>query len=153
MNLYLDCEWNSYLGELISVAVVDEAAGYFYQRLAVFEFINPWVMVNVMPHVAEMPELTKHDFQTKLEEFLMAYPAVHIISDWPEDLKWFCEMLITGPGERINTPPITFEILRDLDTVPSKVPHHALHDAYGLRESYWFNRFQDGREHPCTYPS
>ena len=144
MKLWLDGEWNSYKGELISMALVDEDQGYFYKRLLIHEYVNPWVKINVMPHVDGMSPLTEHDFQMKLQEFLMSYSDIHIICDWPEDIQHFCRMLITGPGERINTPPITFEILRDLESVPSKVPHHALYDAYGLRESYWFNRFEHG---------
>lgn len=61
--------------------------------------------------------------------------AVQQIADWPEDVAHFCNFLITGPGTRIDTPPLTFEVRRDLDAV-SKIPHNALEDARAMRLKY-----------------
>jgi hypothetical protein len=143
MKIWIDCEWNSYGGELISMALLDKDGRYFYERMILDESVHPWVKINVMPHVDCMLPLTLYDFQMKLQKFLLRYKTIHLISDWPEDIQHFCETLIISPGERINTPPLMIEIRRDLDSVESKVPHHALHDAYGLRDSYYFNIDQE----------
>jgi hypothetical protein len=58
-----------------------------------------------------------------------------IIADWPEDIKHFCDALITGPGLRLDTPPLTMEIRRDIDAV-SAVPHNALEDARGIMRKH-----------------
>ena len=68
----------------------------------------------------------------RLGSWLSVYDAIHIIADWPEDIAHFCRALITGPGIRINTPPLTMEIRRDLDAV-SELPHNALADARAIR--------------------
>ena len=52
--------------------------------------------------------------------------------DWPEDIEHFCAALICGPGMRINTPPLTMEIRRDLNGA-SQLPHNALADAKANR--------------------
>jgi hypothetical protein len=69
--------------------------------------------------------------QEKLETYLCQFESIHIVADWPEDIMWFCKVLVTGPGTRINTPPLSLEILR-VDTV-SINPHNALADAGALR--------------------
>jgi hypothetical protein len=43
-------------------------------------------------------------------------------------------VLITGPGTRLDTPPLTMEVLR-VDTVSTN-PHNALADATALRDWY-----------------
>jgi hypothetical protein len=60
---------------------------------------------------------------------------VHLVADWPEDIQHFCEALITAPGLRIDTPPLTMEIRRDLDAV-SALPHNALEDARAIMRKH-----------------
>lgn len=48
MKLFLDCEFNGFGGELISMALVDEQGKYFYEVLPCPQPI-PWVQENVMP--------------------------------------------------------------------------------------------------------
>jgi hypothetical protein len=86
-----------------------------------------------------MPKLGKpwiafESLQEQLEIFLRQFDSVHIIADWPEDIMWFCKVLVTGPGTRLDTPPLIMEVLR-IDTV-SKNPHNALADAMTLRDWY-----------------
>jgi len=130
MKLYIDCEWNSFGGELISMALVDKKGCYFYEELGC-DNPDPWVKEHVMSVLDKSP-ISKIEFQTKLQDFLNRYDSVHIISDWPEDIVWFCKMLITGPGTRLSTPPLTMEVLR-VDSISLR-PHHALSDAIGLRD-------------------
>lgn len=132
MRIFIDGEWNSYGGELISLALVAEDGRSFYEVLGC-ENPDPWVTENVMPKLAK-PWIVMQSLQQQLEYFLNQFDSVHIIADWPEDIMWFCKVLVTGPGTRLDTPPLTMQILR-VDTV-SKNPHNALADAQALRDWY-----------------
>lgn len=129
MRIYIDCEWNSYRGELISVALVTADGQEFYEVLGC-DNPDPWIAENVMPKLRKdavpLPFL-----QAKLQEFLLQFHVVTIVADWPEDIERFCWLLITGPGTRLDTPPLMMSVVR-VDSV-SADPHNALADARGLR--------------------
>ena len=131
MRLWIDCEFNSYKGQLMSLALAGEGDVQFYVVLPLPKVIDPWVQRNVVPILcAEQTDYS--DAQLALQDFLSQFDNVHIIADWPEDIAHFCNFLITGPGERIDTPPLTMEVVR-IDA-PSHVPHNALWDAIGIRD-------------------
>lgn len=130
MKLFIDCEWNSYKGELISMALVAENGDEWYQELSCPN-PHPWVAENVIPKLTKTP-ISERDFAISLQEFLMRFDSVHIVADWPEDIARFCDALIVDAGVRINTPPLTMEVIR-VDSV-SENPHNALADARGLRK-------------------
>lgn len=131
MKLFIDCEFNSYLGDLISLALVPEIGDPFYEVLPC-ENPHPWVAKHVMP-ITGKPEIWIEKFHYKLQQYLMQFDSIHIIADWPEDIAYFCKALITGPGLRLDTPPLTCEVLR-IDTM-SPIPHNALADAMALRKA------------------
>lgn len=130
-KLWLDTEFNEHGGDLISLALVNEDMDFSFYEVLHCEHPGEWVRANVMLILQREP-ITLHDFQKQLEQYLLSFPAVHIIADWPDDVAYFCRALIIGPGQRINTPPITFEIVRD--DAPSRLPHNALADAEGMAE-------------------
>jgi len=132
MRIYIDTEFNEFKGELISMALVAEDGEEFYE---VLHCANPkgWVAEHVMPFL-EKKAVSLGVFQTKLQQFLFQYHRIHLIADWPEDIKHFCQSLITAPGECLNYPPITMEMRRDLSSKGSKVPHNALHDARAIAD-------------------
>lgn len=130
MNIYIDTEFNGFGGELISLAMVDEGGREFYAVLNCPE-PTPWVAANVMP-VLGQPFASLRMLQTRMQAWLAEYPSVHIVADWPEDIAHFCQALITGPGMRIDTPPLTMEVRRDLDSGQSAIPHNALEDARAI---------------------
>lgn len=131
MRIWIDTEFNEFKGALISMALVAEDGREFYESLGC-KNPGPWVAVNVMPIIGKPPILLR-DLQWRLAHFLSAYETIHVVADWPEDIAHFCNALITGPGFRINTPPMTLEIRRDLDAV-SAIPHNALADARAMRD-------------------
>lgn len=133
MKLFIDCEFNEFKGELISMAIIDEDGVFFYEVLPC-QNPGPWVAQHVMPILEKKP-IRLDQLQFRLMAFLSHYEAVHLIADWPEDIQHFCAALITGPGERINTPPLTMEVRRDLDAI-SHIPHNALADAFAIRAKY-----------------
>lgn len=129
MRLFLDCEFNEFRGALISMALVDENGREWYE---VVPCDNPgdWVTQHVMPILDRGP-VSIPLMQASLSAWLALYDSVHIVADWPEDIAHFCNSLITGPGTRISTPPLTMEVLR-IDAA-SELPHNALADARGIR--------------------
>lgn len=130
MNIYIDCEFNGFGGELITMALVTKDNNIFYERLACHNY-TPWVEEHVVPHIVDMKILSLNEFQHKLENYLSQFKKINIIADWPDDISYFCKALITSNiCTRINTPPLTMEILR-LDS-ESKIPHDALEDAKAL---------------------
>lgn len=134
MKLFIDTEFNEFGGDLISLAIVDEVGREFYEVLEC-PCPGPWVVQNVMPILGKAPTQAM-ELRLKMQNWLAAYDGIHLIADWPDDIRFFCEALIVGPGMRINTPPLTMEILRDIDSAASLIPHNALADAHAIRASY-----------------
>ena len=125
---YLDCEFNGFEGELISMAIVVDKTTYFYEALNCLDPV-PWVKENVIPVILKHP-ISKLSFTAKLEEFLNQYEELEIVADWPDDIKYLCKAMITGPGTMIKTPVLSFHLNR-IDA-PSLIPHNALADALGI---------------------
>ena len=132
MRFYLDCEFNGFEGELISMALVSECGHYEFYEVLPCESPVPWVAENVIPILNKSPLKNSRELTSKLFTFLSTFTTAHIIADWPDDISYFCKSLITSPGERICTPPLTMEIVR-VDSV-SNLPHNALEDARGIRK-------------------
>jgi len=128
MKLFIDCEWNDYKGDLISIALCAENGDEFYE---VLECKNPsdWIAKNVIP-VLQKQAIEYSDLQEKLADFLNQYSECHIVADWPEDIAHFCNLLIVGAGERLNTVDLSFSVVRL--NAGSDIPHNALADARGL---------------------
>lgn len=134
MRLWIDTEFNEFRGALISLALIDEDGREFYEVLECKK-PGPWVAANVMP-ILNKPPIALAEMQRRLQNWLMHYPNIHIVADWPEDIEHFCRVLIVGPGARINTPPLSMEVRRDLEG-KSQLPHNALADAKANRLAHW----------------
>jgi hypothetical protein len=144
MKLWIDCEFNEFGGDLISMALVAEDGQEFYEVLNLEndEKYGSWVFANVVPHLNKDP-IGKRLFQHRLRAFISQWNEVHIIADWPDDIKYFCMSLITGPGEAINTPlNLTMQIDRTLGSESSAILHNALEDARAIKCS-WLKREQE----------
>ncbi len=130
MYIYIDCEWTDYKGGLISMALVPKNGLPFYEVLECKD-PHPWIKENIIPSLKK-DSIGYHHFQRKLEDYLMSFEKVIIIANWPEDIAHFCNAIITGPGTRIETPPLEFRIER-VDPI-SDLPHNALEDAKALKK-------------------
>jgi hypothetical protein len=143
MRYYLDCEFNGLGGELISLALVrgyDGAAIYVVFKLP--ENVDPWVADNVVPILDSVPftieTTTWDDAAHQIELMLSGDTDPLIISDWPDDIRYLCGLLITGPGTMIRTSgrSINFSVYR-VDAYPTVLPgavqHNAWWDANALR--------------------
>lgn len=135
MNIYIDCEFTSFQGQLMSMALVAENGAEFYEVVEWTIEPHPWVVENVIPILNKAP-LSKLAFQEALYRYLKPFKYLHIIADWPEDIKYFTEYILTGPGDMMNIAnPITMEVHRRLD-YESALPHNALEDARALKIAY-----------------
>jgi hypothetical protein len=137
MKLFLDTEFNGFGGKLMSLALVPEndSVRSFYKELEICDQLEPWVKENVVPHLMLVP-CSHHEFQQALAQYLWEVGDCTIIADWPDDIRYFCESLITGPGQMIAfMHNIKFELDLGID-YESAVPHNALHDARAIRDFY-----------------
>lgn len=123
---YIDTEYNERGGELISLALVNVAAT-FYECLEC-KIPTPWVKRHVIPHLGNVP-IALNSMQRKLEAFLAPYDEAIIVADWPEDIQYFCQLVVIGPGQRIHIPKLTLILDPTLEANDSYVPHNALEDA------------------------
>lgn len=142
MRYYLDTEFNGFGGELISLGLVREDGAHFY---CVFECHapEPWVAENVIPILEPFPggeqrwgTMERETAAHLIAEFLRDDGNPVIVTDWPDDIRYFCELVITGPGEMVNISHLKFEMHR-VDAYPTTLPgaiqHNALWDAMALR--------------------
>jgi deoxyhypusine synthase len=134
MNIYIDCEFNGFGGQLISMALVAEDGNEFYEVVPLLEEADPWVAKHVMP-ILNKDAVSPHNFKQKLYRFINQYNEIHVIADWPGDIRYFCEELIVGPSimkHTKHTPAkMTMEIIRDINSI-SRLPHNALEDARAI---------------------
>ena len=144
MRYFLDCEFDGFGGPLISLALVPEdGSEEFY---AVLDTPRPWcdwVERHVAPFLDMVPDNLKRRPQPaeqvshELADWLSGLPHVEIVADWPDDIAYFCRVLMTGPGQMVTVPHLTFQLMNLAGFSAnrnSKVPHNALHDARALRD-------------------
>lgn len=145
-KLFLDTEFNSFQGELMSMALVPEdmSKPEFYCEIAIEGPIDPWVQDNVVPSL-HLTAVDKKQFQKSLGQYLYSIGPCMVVADWPDDIRHLCESLITGPGESLwPLPNIKFELDFNIH-YQSLVPHNALWDARAIRDDY-LQRNNNGKE-------
>lgn len=152
MRYFLDTEFNSFGGALISMALVREDGKWLYVVYGPPASPDPWVAENVLPIIWSIPERNEERGDMivtcrgdpafgaqAIAEFLAedAHQIPIIITDWPDDIKYFCAAIIVGPGQMVNIPRVVFDMVR-VDayptTVEDAVQHNALWDAIALKE-------------------
>jgi hypothetical protein len=136
MRLFIDCEFNSLGGQLISMALVSEDGNKeFYEVVKMMEPVDTWVKENVMGILNKDP-IDYDDFQSRLFGFLKQIPNVSIQADYPIDIMHFCKAIETGPGDWFEIQPLSMVIDDELSAEASQIPHNALEDARALRRSW-----------------
>ena len=126
---YIDFQFNGMGGELISMSLLRADGAYIYfifnelvvfdrptMKLTVSDKVIPWVNENVIPHLLTCPAHvqtgSRSDATKLIEEFLSYTRSPHIVADYPDDIAYFCGLLVTGPGTCIQAQHMTFEWLR-----------------------------------------
>lgn len=144
MRYFLDTEFNGFGGELISLALVPENGDQdYYAILPLPETLHPWVERHVVPYLNSVPTgvlggaTTRLGAAAELAQYLEGDPEPEIVADWPDDIGYFCHLLVTEPGDMAPVGSLRFKLLRNpgFSTARnSAVPHNALHDARALRD-------------------
>ena len=144
MRYFLDTEFNSFGGELISLALVPEYGDQeFYAVLPLPARVHPWVAKNVLPYLDSVPPgliclpAPRAAIAIEVTRYLAPDAEPVIVADWPEDIAHFCTLLVTGPGQMPPIGPLAFHFVASpgFSTAEnSRVPHNALHDARALRK-------------------
>jgi hypothetical protein len=143
MRYYLDTEFDGFGGHLISLALVDERGCSIYLVLDNHAG-DPWVRENVLPILWDCP-LGDHEIATRehaakvVADFLSIDSDPVIVTDWPADIRYFCDLIEFPGGNMAPIPGLKFE-LRRVDayptTVSGAVQHNAWWDAIALRELF-----------------
>lgn len=141
---FLDTEFNEFGGELISLALVREDGTSIYQVLGC-DKPGAWVAENVLPILYDWPgsrklaDTTREQMARNIGMFLAYDFDPIIVTDWPDDIRYFCEAIITGPGQMVGISGLTFEMYR-VDAYPTTlagaVQHNAWWDAMALRHLF-----------------
>lgn len=143
MRYFLDTEFNGFGGALLSLALVPDDGTEFYAVLDCSDPVHPWVERNVIPYIdyvpvgLQSPRLARDEAAEALSAYLAMDPEPEIVADWPDDIAYFCSLLLTGPGLMVPVPPLSFRLIPLIGfstAANSAVPHNALHDARSLRE-------------------
>lgn len=140
MKYYLDTEFDGFGGKLLSIALVreDNEAIYIILDYNVMQARKPWVKENILPIIYHVPSpmpgmvyvVNYHgEINLLLRNYFAGDKEIEIYTDWPDDVKYLCESLITGPGTMISTGDITFHIKR-VDAWPNDIPNAVQHNAY-----------------------
>lgn len=149
-EISIDCEFNGFNGCLISMALVADNGEEFYEVVEMDEVPVEWVKANVMPILYKEP-IPLSVFKDKLASFLSQFKkGVHIFADWPDDIKYLCEAVITAPGERMWLPnPFIMSSNETLNST-SHVPHNALWDARANMEEWTTMKFDNEQKEDET---
>lgn len=139
MKYYIDTEFDGFGGDLLSLGIASKADS-LYLRVPKPATLTPWVAENVWPIIDAVPfhvnPMPLDEWPNVIAGFLGGDDAPHIVADWPDDIRYFCQPLITGPGEMVNIPRISFEVVR-VDAYPSAltqaIQHNAWWDAQALK--------------------
>jgi hypothetical protein len=144
MKYYIDCEFDGMGGPLLSMALVSETGKSLY---AVMNFTakEPWVLENVVPLMVDCPlnqiqfcrlGAEPSDLAHMLQSYFLSDADPYVVADWPDDITYLCQAMLTGPGTMINVPGMKFAIKR-VDAYPTTlkgaVQHNAWWDAMALR--------------------
>lgn len=139
VKLVIDCEFNGERGKLISMALVGiHGQQEFYEVVEMPDPVVPWVQENVMPHLHKEP-VTMTEFKRRLYRFLKKFPAIHLIADFPADVRYFMDAIEYYKGEWMELSPLDIEVVDELSGKAAKIPHNALEDARAIRDS-WLKR-------------
>lgn len=145
MLYFLDCEFNGFGGELISLALSGEAGELYLARteaeLNALEG-HDWIAEHVLPFLSladARPEVMPLEkFGRAIQAFLAGDKAPEIIADWPEDLMHLMQCLIIAPGQMVRIPDLSLRLM-SASAYPTDmeeaVQHNALWDARALRHA------------------
>lgn len=153
-RLYLDCEFNEFGGELISMALVSDGGREFYQVLQIPGLPGDFVEEHVLPVLGKEPLRDRTAFNVCLQTFLSHFDGCEIIADWPADFKHLSEQMdIMGKRLGFMIPiECRMTLLRGSPDIKPETPHNALSDARALRDWHQRTLRAQAVAHPFDHP-
>lgn len=137
MDIFVDCEFNGFGGELISMAMVTGDGDMWYRVRGYPKIWDKWVYENVYPVLHAEP-IGREEFRASAIEWLKRYNKPHICADWYTDLLHFYG-LFAGKSHMDSVGYACTSEVRLIDSYNSEIPHNALCDAKAIRE-VWYER-------------
>jgi hypothetical protein len=142
VNYFLDTEFNGFHGELLSLGMVrEDGSGAYYVTEAARRPVEPWVQQNVIPilwdcaFVGPRVHWDPAKIGRDIAMFLHGDPNPTVISDWPADIRYFCDVIEGPNGTMAPIDRLAFRIIR-VDAYPNDLglaQHNAFNDALALR--------------------
>lgn len=136
MRLFLDTEFNGFGGELISIALVSECGRAEWYAVLRCEEPTEWVAKHVIPVLGDAKTMGHRDAAQSMGKFLRPFNRIQVIADWPEDIKHFCDLLMSSPGQSVGLPASITMVIRCGLSPVSTTPHNALEDARALARAF-----------------
>ncbi|MNU19672.1 hypothetical protein D3C71_79050 [compost metagenome] len=159
----LDCEFDGYQGRLLSIALFNRQRSFYGQIYEDNPIYTPWVYNNVVPFLdaprhpssalvrrsgLEKGINADHSYHScvsrttdgltgAIQDFLNLHGRLDNVtfhSDWPDDVKYLSELLLTGPGTMIDIGSVEFKVHR-VDSYPSEFVQEA------VRHNAWWDTF------------
>jgi hypothetical protein len=140
MKLYLDCEFNGFGGELISMALLAEDGREWYGILPEPKVWNEWCFEHVLPvlYLPEVPTIvanSREEFRVSFHAFLSNFDKPIIVADWYTDLVHFFHTFEGADHTKSIAYPCTALLLGDIPEYAPEFPHNALSDARAIRDA------------------
>lgn len=139
MRIAVDCEFNGFGGQLISMALVAEDGREWHASLPLPDIYDqdPWVRDNVIPvvHYKAEPMPTMQSFRKSFERFMNGFDSPTIVADWYTDLVHFFQIFAGRDHSESFHIPCSAVLLPNMEFLPSAVPHNALCDARAIMET------------------
>jgi hypothetical protein len=140
MRIFVDCEFNGFGGDLISMALVpeDESIAPWYEVIQPPEgnrcVFDRWVWDNVISVVGKRA-IPRDDFRAEFLRYIQRFDNPTICADWYTDLVHFFSMFA---GQN-HTESVGFACRTELKLIEeydSEIPHNALSDAIAIRKAW-----------------
>lgn len=128
--IFVDCEFNGFGGELMSMALVHEGGECWYGVLPLPDKVDPWVMENVVPVFHAHP-ISMGEFRSSAIAWLRQFDNPTIVADWYTDLVHFFGLFAGDDHSQSVGYACKAELIL-IDSYASEIPHNALFDAKAI---------------------
>lgn len=133
-RIFVDCEFNGFGGELISMALVSDEGDEWYHVRSEPRVWNEWVFENVFPVLYSEP-VGPEAFRESALAFLRGFENPTICADWYTDLVHFFSLFAGKDHTESVGYPCKAELVL-IENYNSAIPHNALSDARAIRDAW-----------------
>ncbi len=138
-RIWIDCEFDGFGGDLISMALVAEYGGHWYGIMPSKSGYTSWVFENVIPVLkreeATIEARSREEFLLSFRNYMDQFDNPIIISDWYTDLKHFLDCFQGNDHSESFNFSCSMVLDMSLSSDASAVPHNAFYDALAIAKS------------------